>query len=99
MFLVGATFLCIMEKPVFYHFELRYRTEGINVCKCICDIYDMHVLYKLTHFHVFIVYKNPITTLIVHITFYSMFYACDYIVFSVLCQKWREWDDHWNRIT
>ena len=54
-----------MEKRVFYHFELHNRTKGIDVCKCMCDICDMHVLYKLTRFHVFIVYKNPITTLIV----------------------------------
>ena len=42
----------------------------------------MYVLYVIPQNHVFIVYINPITTFIVYIiTFYSMFYAFDVIMF------------------
>ena len=42
----------------------------------------MYVLLVIPQYHVFIVYINPITTFIVYIiTFYSMFYAFDDIMF------------------
>ena len=42
----------------------------------------MYVLYVIPQYHVFIGYINPITIFIVYIiTFYSMFYAFDAIMF------------------
>ena len=42
----------------------------------------MYVVYVIPQYHVFIVYTNPITTFILYIiTFYSMFYAFDAIMF------------------
>ena len=42
----------------------------------------MYVWYVIPQYHVFIVYINPSTTYIVYmITFYSIFYAFDAIVF------------------
>ena len=42
----------------------------------------MYVLYVIPQYHVFIIYINPITTFILYIiTFYSMFYAFDAIMF------------------
>ena len=42
----------------------------------------MYVLYVIPQYHAFIVYINPITTFILYIiTFYSMFYAFDAIMF------------------
>ena len=72
-----ASFFVYFEKgQSFHHFELRYRTDDIYVCIC------MYVLYIIHQCYVFIVYINPITTFIVYIiTFYSMFYAFDAIMF------------------
>ena len=48
----------------------------------MCVFAYMYVLYIIPQYHVFIVYINPITTFIVYIvTFYSMFYAFDVIMF------------------
>ena len=48
----------------------------------MCVYAYMYGLYVIPHYHVFIVYINPVTTFIVYIiTFYSMFYAFDAIMF------------------
>ena len=48
----------------------------------MCVYTYIYVSYVIPQYHVFIVYINPITTFIVYIiTFYSMFYAFDAIMF------------------
>ena len=48
----------------------------------LCVYAYMYVLYVIPQYHVFIVYINPITTFILYIiTFYSMLYAFDAIMF------------------
>ena len=48
----------------------------------MCVYAYMFVLYVIPQYHVFIAYINPITTFILYIiTFYSMFYAFDAIMF------------------
>ena len=47
----------------------------------MCVYAYIYVLYVIPQYHVFIVYRNPITTFILYIiTFYSIFYAFDAIM-------------------
>ena len=48
----------------------------------MCVYAYMYVLYVIPKYHVFIVYTNPITNFILYIiTFNSMFYAFDAMMF------------------
>ena len=72
-----ASFFVYFERPS--HFiTSNCVTELIFMCICIY----MCVLYITHQYHVFVVYKNPITGIIVYIIrVYSMFYAFDAIKF------------------
>ena len=77
-FYFGASFLCVFDRAS----HLITSNCISELMKFMCVYAYMYVLYVIPQYHVLIVYINPITTFILYIiTFYSMFYAFDAIMF------------------